>query len=166
MLLPAVRFLRYTKLSQMAIYDSKALQQILPHRYPFLMVDAIIEMEPRKRIVGIKQVSIGEPFFQGHFPGMPVMPGVLQIEALAQVGAVLALRELEDADAKIPLFSGIDGARFRRPVVPGDTLRLEVTAIRPGRRIQKMRGVATVNGEVTTETEILCIIADRTELNS
>ena len=94
------------------------------------------------------------------------MPGVLQIEALAQVGAVLALRELEDADAKIPLFSGIDGARFRRPVVPGDTLRLEVTAIRPGRRIQKMRGVATVDGEVTTETEILCIIADRTELNA
>ena len=150
----------------MAIYDSKALEQILPHRFPFLMVDAIIEMEPRKRIVGIKQVSIGEPYFQGHFPGMPVMPGVLQIEALAQVGAVLALRELEEADSKIPLFSGIDGARFRRPVVPGDTLRLEVPAIRPGRRIQKMRGVATVNGEVTTETEILCIIADRKELDS
>ncbi len=150
----------------MAIYDSKALERILPHRFPFLMVDAIIEMEPRKRIVGIKQVSIGEPYFQGHFPGMPVMPGVLQIEALAQVGAVLALRELEEADSKIPLFSGIDGARFRRPVVPGDTLRLEVTAIRPGRRIQKMRGVATVNGEVTTETEILCIIADRKELDS
>src|SRR5262245_29267699 len=145
----------------MAIYDSKALEQILPHRFPFLMVDAIIEMEPRKRIVGIKQVSIGEPYFQGHFPGMPVMPGVLQIEALVQVGAVLALRELDEANSKIPLFSGIDGARFRRPVVPGDTLRLEVTAIRPGRRIQKMRGVATVNGEVTTETEILCIIADR-----
>jgi 3-hydroxyacyl-[acyl-carrier-protein] dehydratase len=166
MLLPAVRFLRYTKLSPMAIYDSKALQQILPHRHPFLLVDTIIEMEPRVRIVGIKQVTINEPFFQGHFPGMPVMPGVLQIEALAQVGAVLALRELEDADSKIPLFSGIDGARFRRPVVPGDTLRLEVTAIRSGRRIQKMRGVATVDGEVTTETEILCIIADRTELNA
>jgi beta-hydroxyacyl-ACP dehydratase FabZ len=150
----------------MAIYDSKALLEILPHRFPFLMVDTIIEMEPRKRIVGIKQVTIGEPYFQGHFPGMPVMPGVLQIEALAQVGAVLALRELDASNEKIPLFSGIDGARFRRPVVPGDTLRLEVTAIRPGRRIQKMRGVATVNGEVTTETEILCIIADRSELNS
>jgi beta-hydroxyacyl-ACP dehydratase FabZ len=150
----------------MAIYDSKAIQQILPHRYPFLLVDTIIEIEPRERIVGIKQVTIGEPFFQGHFPGMPIMPGVLQIEALAQVGAVLVLRELEDADTKIPLFSGIDGARFRRPVVPGDTLRLEVTAIRPGRRVQKMRGVATVNGEITTETEILCIIADRAELNS
>lgn len=158
--------MRYTKLSPMAIYDSKALQQILPHRYPFLLVDTIIEIEPQKRIVGLKQVSIGEPFFQGHFPGMPVMPGVLQIEALAQVGAVLALRELDDRGAKIPLFSGIDGARFRRPVVPGDTLRLEVTAIRTGKRIQKMRGVATVDGAITTETEILCIIADRSELNS
>jgi len=152
-------------LSEMVIYDTKAILQILPHRPPFLLVDTIIELEPAKRIVGIKQVTINEPFFQGHFPGMPVMPGVLQIEALAQVGAILALRELEDSQAKIPLFSGIDGARFRRPVVPGDTLRLEVTAIRPGRRIQKMRGVATVDGNITAETEILCIIADRKELD-
>ncbi|PYS88934.1 MAG: 3-hydroxyacyl-[acyl-carrier-protein] dehydratase FabZ [Acidobacteria bacterium] len=149
----------------MVIYDTKAILQILPHRPPFLLVDTVIELEPAKRIVGIKQVTINEPFFQGHFPGMPVMPGVLQIEALAQVGAILALRELEDSDMKIPLFSGIDGARFRRPVVPGDTLRLEVTAIRPGRRIQKMRGVATVDGNITAETEILCIIADRKELD-
>jgi len=148
----------------MVIYDTKAILQILPHKPPFLLVDTVIELEPAKRIVGIKQVTINEPFFQGHFPGMPVMPGVLQIEALAQVGAILALRELEDSETKIPLFSGIDGARFRRPVVPGDTLRLEVTAIRPGRRIQKMRGVATVDGNVTAETEILCIIADRKEL--
>lgn len=148
----------------MVIYDTKAILQILPHKPPFLLVDTVIELEPAKRIVGIKQVTINEPFFQGHFPGMPVMPGVLQIEALAQVGAILALRELEDSDTKIPLFSGIDGARFRRPVVPGDTLRLEVTAIRPGRRIQKMRGVATVDGNITAETEILCIIADRKEL--
>jgi len=149
----------------MVIYDTKAILQILPHRPPFLLVDTVIELEPAKRIVGIKQVTINEPFFQGHFPGMPVMPGVLQIEALAQVGAILALRELEDSDMKIPLFSGIDGARFRRPVVPGDTLRLEVIAIRPGRRIQKMRGVATVDGNITAETEILCIIADRKELD-
>ena len=148
----------------MVIYDTKAILQILPHKPPFLLVDTVIELEPAKRIVGIKQVTINEPFFQGPFPGMPVMPGVLQIEALAQVGAILALRELEDSETKIPLFSGIDGARFRRPVVPGDTLRLEVTAIRPGRRIQKMRGVATVDGNVTAETEILCIIADRKEL--
>ncbi|MFL6468242.1 MAG: 3-hydroxyacyl-ACP dehydratase FabZ [Pyrinomonadaceae bacterium] len=150
----------------MVVYDSKAILQILPHRPPFLLVDTVIELEPLKRIVGIKQVTINEPFFQGHFPGMPVMPGVLQIEALAQVGAILALREFSDADSRIPLFSGIDGARFRRPVVPGDTLRLEVTAIRPGRRIQKMHGVATVDGNVTAETDILCIIAERKELGS
>lgn len=150
----------------MVIYDTKAILEILPHRFPFLMVDSIIELEPRKRIVGIKQVTVNEPYFQGHFPGMPVMPGVLQIEALAQAGAILALRELNDANSRIPLFSGIDGARFRRPVVPGDTLRLEVTAIRPGRRIQKMRGVATVDGQITAETEILCIIADKKELGS
>jgi beta-hydroxyacyl-ACP dehydratase FabZ len=129
------------------------------------MVDRIIELEPLKRIVGIKQVTANEPYFQGHFPGMPVMPGVLQIEALAQTGAILALREFEDSSTRVPLFSGIDGARFRRPVVPGDTLRLEVTAIRPGRRIQKMHGVATVDGQITAETEILCVIAERKELD-
>jgi 3-hydroxyacyl-[acyl-carrier-protein] dehydratase len=149
----------------MVIYDSIAIQAILPHRYPFLLVDKIVELEPATRIVGIKQVTINEPFFQGHFPGMPVMPGVLQIEALAQVGAILALRELDDSESKIPLFSGIDGARFRRPVVPGDTLQLEVIALRAGRKIQKMRGIATVDGHVTAETEILCVIADRTEID-
>src|SRR5690606_5307383 len=92
----------------MAIYDSEAIQQILPHRYPFLLVDKITELEPKVRIVGIKQVTVNEHFFQGHFPGAPVMPGVLQIEALAQVGAILALREFEDRDAKIPFFSGIE----------------------------------------------------------
>jgi len=145
----------------MTIYDSIAIQEILPHRYPFLLVDKIIELEPATRIVGIKQVTINEPFFQGHFPGMPVMPGVLQIEALAQVGAILALREFEDRSSKIPLFSGIENARFRRPVVPGDTLVLEVIALRAGRKVQKMRGIATVDGNVTAETEILCVIADR-----
>lgn len=146
----------------MAIYDSIAIQEILPHRYPFLLVDKIIELEPRVRIVGIKQVTANEPFFQGHFPGAPVMPGVLQIEALAQVGAILALREFEDRDDKIPYFSGIENAKFRRPVVPGDTLRLEVTALRIGSRIQKMHGVATVDGQVATETTITSVIAPRT----
>ena len=145
----------------MSILDSQAIQRILPHRYPFLLVDKIIELEPRTRIVGIKQVTINEEFFKGHFPGAPVMPGVLQIEALAQVGAILALREFEDRESKIPFFTGIESARFRRPVVPGDTLRLEVTALRVGTKVQRMKGVATVDEQVACEAEIISIIADR-----
>ncbi len=145
----------------MTILDSVAVQKILPHRYPFLLVDKIVELEPRVRIVGIKQVTINEPFFAGHFPNAPVMPGVLQIEALAQVGAILALREFEDRDNKIPFFTGIEEAKFRRPVVPGDTLRLEVTALRIGSKVQRMRGVATVDGQITAEATIMSIITDR-----
>jgi 3-hydroxyacyl-[acyl-carrier-protein] dehydratase len=143
------------------VLDSQAIQELLPHRYPFLLVDRIIELIPRERIVGIKQVSINEPFFQGHFPGAPVMPGVLVVEALAQVGAVLALREIEDRDSKLVLFTGIREARFRKPVVPGDTLTLEVTALRIGSRIQRMRGEAKVNGELVADADIMSVIADR-----
>ncbi|NJM52315.1 MAG: 3-hydroxyacyl-ACP dehydratase FabZ [Blastocatellia bacterium] len=145
----------------MSVYDIRQIQEILPHRYPFLLVDKIIELEPKVRIVGIKQVTFNEQFFQGHFPGAPVMPGVLQIEALAQVGAILALREFADRENKIPFFSGIEYAKFRRPVVPGDTLILEVTAIRIGSKVQKMRGEAKVDGQITAEAEIMCIIGDR-----
>lgn len=145
----------------MTILDSRAIQEILPHRYPFLLVDKIIELVPRQKIVGIKQVTINEHFFCGHFPDMPVMPGVLIIEALAQVGAILALREFDDRANKIPFFSGIEKARFRRPVVPGDTLTLEVTAIRIGSKVQKMRGEARVEGVLVAEAEILCIIGDK-----
>jgi beta-hydroxyacyl-ACP dehydratase FabZ len=143
------------------VLDSRAIQELLPHRYPFLLVDRIIELVPRERVVGIKQVSINEPFFQGHFPGAAVMPGVLVVEALAQVGAVLALREIEDRDSKLVLFTGIREARFRRPVVPGDTLRLEVTALRIGSKVQRMRGEAKVDGQLVADADIMSVIADR-----
>jgi beta-hydroxyacyl-ACP dehydratase FabZ len=143
------------------VLDPRAIQELLPHRYPFLLVDRIIELVPRERIVGIKQVTIGEQFFQGHFPGAPVMPGVLIVEALAQVGAILALREIEQREQKLVLFSGIERARFRQPVVPGDTLMLEVTALRIGSRIQRMRGEAKVEGRVVAEAEIMSVVAER-----
>ncbi|HEV7904005.1 MAG TPA: 3-hydroxyacyl-ACP dehydratase FabZ [Pyrinomonadaceae bacterium] len=143
------------------VLDTRAIQALLPHRYPFLLVDRIIELVPKQRIVGIKQVTIGEQFFQGHFPGAPVMPGVLIVEALAQVGAILALREIENREEKLVLFSGIEHARFRQPVVPGDTLTLEVTALRIGSRVQRMRGEAKVEGRLVAEAEIMSVVAER-----
>lgn len=143
------------------ILDAEAIKKLLPHRYPFLLVDRIIELSPRERIVGIKQVSINESYFQGHFPGAPVMPGVLVIEAMAQCGAILALREIDNRDQKLVLFTGIREARFRRPVVPGDTLVLEITAMRTGSRIQRMRGEARVEGQLCADAELTSVIADR-----
>src|ERR1700754_3359347 len=143
------------------VLDSEGIKKLLPHRFPFLLVDRITELKPLERIVGIKQVSANESFFEGHFPGAPVMPGVLVIEALAQCGAILALREIEDRDQKLVLFTGIKEARFRRPVVPGDTLVLEVTAIRIGSRVQRMRGEAKVDGQIAADAEIMSIVAPR-----
>jgi 3-hydroxyacyl-[acyl-carrier-protein] dehydratase len=143
------------------LLDSTAIQRILPHRYPFLLVDRIVELTPGVRIVGLKQVTVGEHFFQGHFPGAPVMPGVLIVEALAQVGAVYALQQIEDRDRKLVLFSGIDNARFRRPVTPGDTLTLVVTPVRVGGRVQKMRGEAYVGDALAAEADIMSVVTDR-----
>jgi len=133
-------------------WDSARIQEILPHRYPFLLVDRMLEVEPGVRAIGIKQVTINEWFFQGHFPGLPVMPGVLIVEALAQVGAV-ALLSLPEHSGKIAYFAGIDGVRFRRPVVPGDTLHLTVALTKLRSRVGKGRGEARVDGQLAAEGE-------------
>ena len=144
------------------ILDSVEIQKILPHRYPFLMVDAILEMERRKRIVGVKNVSINEGFFQGHFPGKPILPGVLIIEAMAQTGGLLLLLEVPDRERKLLYFVAVDDARFRRPVVPGEQLLLDVTVISwRGGTFCKLRGKATVNGELAAEATLMCKMVDR-----
>ncbi len=141
--------------------DCTAIQRYLPHRYPFLLVDRITEMEPKRRIVGIKNVTINEPFFQGHFPGYPIMPGVLIIEALAQVGAVLAFSGEEPPQKKLVFFLGIDKAKFRKPVVPGDQLRLEVTVLQVRSQFWRLQGMAYVDSTLVCEAELKAMIADR-----
>ena len=141
--------------------DVVAIQGILPHRYPFLIVDRILEIEPGKRIVGIKNVTVNEEFFQGHFPGKPVMPGVLIIEAMAQVGGVLLLMDVENRQDKLVYFMGIDEARFRRPVVPGDQIRFELEVLRLKASVCKLQGKAFVDGALVAEAVIMSSMVDR-----
>ena len=140
--------------------DIQEITTLLPHRYPMLMVDRIVELK-NDSIVGIKNVTINEPFFSGHFPDIPVMPGVLIIEAMAQVAGILVLSSIPERKTKLVLLAAVNEAKFRRPVVPGDQLRIEMKVIKRKTTIAKMNGVATVNGLVVAEAEMMCKLADR-----
>jgi 3-hydroxyacyl-[acyl-carrier-protein] dehydratase len=137
------------------------IMRFLPHRYPFLLVDRIVEIEGDKRIVGLKNVTINEPFFQGHFPGAPVMPGVLIVECMAQVAGVMIYRDMPDKDRKLIYFTGIENAKFRRPVLPGDQLRIEMQLLNRRNNFGKMSGQATVDGKLVAEATVTFAIAER-----
>ena len=141
--------------------EAPDIQGIIPHRYPFLLIDRIIEARRREKIVAIKNVTVNEPFFQGHFPGYPIMPGVLVVEAMAQAGAVLLLSEVEEREGKLMLFTGIERARFRRPVGPGDQLRLEVTVLAFRRTACRLQGEAYVGDKLACEAVLSCQMIDR-----
>jgi 3-hydroxyacyl-[acyl-carrier-protein] dehydratase len=145
-------------------FSTQKIQEILkvlPQRYPFLLVDRILETDGSTHMVGLKNVTINEPFFQGHFPDHPVMPGVLLVEALAQVGVALLLFGDQNRDAKLIYFSAIDKCRFRQPVIPGDQLRIKVTVLKQRDRYFKMKGEATVDGNIVVEAELSCSVVDR-----
>ncbi len=144
----------------MSALDSTEIRATLPHRYPFLLVDRISELEPGRRIVGIKNVTINEPFFQGHFPDRPVMPGVLILEAMAQVGGVLAFKSSPLEGRPVVYLTGIDKAKFRKPVVPGDQLRLEVEVLKRRQPFWKMRGNAFVESELVCEAELTAMVTE------
>jgi beta-hydroxyacyl-ACP dehydratase FabZ len=144
----------------MAVMDIQAIRDILPHRYPMLLVDRIEELEP-DRVVGIKNVTVNEPFFVGHFPEYPVMPGVLVVEAMAQVAGVLVLSQIPDRHNKLVLLASVEQAKFRKPVRPGDQLRIEMKLAKRKATVAKMFGTACVNGAVVAEAEMLCKLADR-----
>lgn len=143
------------------MYTIEEIMKVLPHRYPFLLVDRILEIEENKRIVGLKNVTINEPFFQGHFPGHPIMPGVLIIEAMAQVGGMLLMGSVEDPDSKVVYFMSLDNVKFRRPVKPGDQIRFELDIVQLRGSVCKMRGVGKVDGEVVAEADMAAMVRDR-----
>jgi UDP-3-O-[3-hydroxymyristoyl] N-acetylglucosamine deacetylase/3-hydroxyacyl-[acyl-carrier-protein] dehydratase len=144
-----------------AMYTIEDIMKVLPHRYPFLLVDRILEIEEKKRIVGLKNVTINEPFFQGHFPGHPIMPGVLIIEAMAQVGGMLLMGSVEDPESKVVYFMSLDNVKFRRPVKPGDQIRFELEITQLRGPVCKMRGVGKVEGEVVAEADMAAMVRDR-----
>lgn len=146
----------------MAMLDINEIQEILPHRYPMLLVDRIVELT-EKTIVGIKNVTINEPFFAGHFPSFPIMPGVLVVEAMAQIGGVLLQKSVPNPGNQLVLLASIEGAKFRKPVIPGDQLRVEITLLRNKPSLAKLQGVATVDGAVVAEATILCKLAKKAE---
>ncbi len=143
------------------LLDINAILDIMPHRYPFLLVDRVLDIQPRKKVVAIKNVTMNEPFFSGHFPGHPIMPGVLIVEAMAQAGGILLLNTVDDPENKLVYFMGIDGVRFRKPVLPGDQIRFELEMIQFRRGTCKMQGKATVEGVVVTEATLMATIVDR-----
>ncbi len=144
----------------MAVLENIDIRDILPHRYPMLLVDRILEIE-EDRIVGMKNVTANEPFFMGHFPEYPVMPGVLIVEAMAQVGGVLVLKTVPDRKSKLVLFASIEEAKFRRPVLPGDTLIIECKTLKRKETVVKMQGTARVGGQVVAEGIVMCKLVDR-----
>ena len=141
--------------------DILEIMSILPHRYPFLLIDRVVEIERKQRIVAIKNVTFNEPQFQGHFPDYPIMPGVLMVEAIAQAGGALLLTEIPDRENKLMVFTGIDNAKFRRPVVPGDQLRIEVKVLNWRTSAVRMQGTATVEGKVVCEATMMCALVPR-----
>ncbi len=143
------------------LIDITQIIEILPHRYPFLLVDRVVEFQPRQRIVAIKNVTINEPFFQGHFPGAPVMPGVLILEAMAQTAGVMMYQEVTDHHTKLMYFTGADKVKWRQPVFPGDTLRMELTVLRMKSRYIKLRGEAFVDGQLVAEAEITSALVEK-----